>query len=101
MYLRCYYDNNWIRQLNHVVFPLVFTLKKVLRSSPLKCVLYTGFAKGGLFCAKSGCVLYADATYTRVFMVHVIYSITSSTCNIHVKSNLHPQSIIYIMCIYK
>ena len=25
--------------------------------------------KGGFFAAKSGCVLYADATYTRVYTV--------------------------------
>ena len=39
------------------ISPPVFTFKKVLRSSP----------KGGFFSAKSGCVLYADATYTRVY----------------------------------
>ena len=50
-------------------FPPVLTLEKVLRSSPLRCVLYPGFAKRGLFSAKSGCVLYADATYTRVYTV--------------------------------
>ena len=42
-------------------FLLLFTLKKVLRSSPSKCVLYPGLATG---------VLYAGATYTRVYTVN-------------------------------
>ena len=36
-------------------------------SSRFTCVLYAGLAKGGVF--NSGCVLYADATYTRVYTV--------------------------------
>ena len=39
-------------------------------SSRFTCVLYAGLAKGGFFNSKSGCVLYADATYTRVYTVH-------------------------------
>ena len=38
-------------------------------SSRFTCVLYAGLAKGGFFNSKSGCVLYADATYTRVYTV--------------------------------
>ena len=37
--------------------------------SRFTCVLYAGLAKGGFFNSKSGCVLYADATYTRVYTV--------------------------------
>ena len=37
--------------------------------SRFTCVLYAGLAKGGVFNSKSGCVLYADATYTRVYTV--------------------------------
>ena len=39
-------------------------------SSRFTCVLYAGLAKGG-FNSKSGCVLYADATYTRLYTVGI------------------------------
>ena len=46
-------------------------------SSRFTCVLYAGLAKGGVFNSKSGCVLYADATYTRVYTVLVMNMTTT------------------------
>ena len=47
-------------------------------SSRFTCVLYAGLAKGGFFNSKSGCVLYADATYTRVYTVTFFENIHKS-----------------------
>ena len=60
-------------------------------SSRFTCVLYAGLAKGGFFNSKSGCVLYADATYTRVYTVPVIYF----------KMNLLICIINYMPCFYE
>ena len=49
-----------------------FHFKKVLWSSPLECLIYGFRQRGAFFHAKSGCVLYADATYTRVYTVVII-----------------------------
>ena len=47
-----------------------FHFKKGLAKFTIEVRLIRGFhQKGGFFSAKSGCVLYADATYTRVYMV--------------------------------
>ena len=39
---------------SEIMFFPSFHFKKALQSSPLKCVLYTGFAKGGLFVCEVG-----------------------------------------------
>ena len=75
MYLQCYYDNN---KLNPIVksgsFSLVYTAHKkvwevhILGASNMRVMLKVGF-----FCPKSGCVLYVDVTYARVYKVVHIY----------------------------
>ena len=51
-------------------FPHSFHFKKGLAKFTIEVRLIRGFRqRGNFFSAKSGCVLYADATYTRVYTV--------------------------------
>ena len=50
-------------------FPPSFHFKKCLAKFTIGVRPIYGFRQKGTFGAKSGCVLYSDATYTRVYTV--------------------------------
>ena len=56
---------------SEIMYFFLVSLQKGLAKCTIGVRLIYGFRqRGGFFGAKSGCVLYADATYTRVYTVN-------------------------------